>query len=126
MTSRQTISGHLESEYTEPIRDPVWKNIHLSEGLKRIANTQVAQKLNRIKQLGPACHDYPGATHTRLNHSFGVFHLAKTIMHAFLKYEETTFLSLEGVKAFLCAALLHDLGHFPFAHSLKELPLKKT
>ena len=125
MNTRQRISHHLENDYTEPIRDPVWSNIHLSDAFKTIINTPVVQKLNRVKQLGPAYHVYPGATHTRLNHSFGVFFLAKKIIQSFLKFEETAFLTLEGVKAFLAAALLHDLGHFPFAHSLKELPITR-
>ena len=75
-------------------------------------------------QLGPAFHVYPGATHTRASHSFGVFHLAKRLLIRLAEQGADEWLSREGVFSFLCAALLHDLGHFPFTHSLKELPLE--
>jgi HD superfamily phosphohydrolase len=81
------------------------------------------QQLHRIKQLGPAYLVYPGATHTRLSHSLGVYHIAFRMVRRLLGRSTTLSISLDGVKAFLCAALLHDLGHFPFTHSFKELPL---
>ncbi|GAB4365099.1 MAG: HD domain-containing protein [Spirochaetales bacterium] len=119
------IIQHLDQDYTEPIRDPLWKHIHLSPQMMAIVASAPFQKLNRIKQLGIAHLVYPGATHTRFVHSLGVFHLAKRILRRLLASEEAPPLSMEGVKAFLCAALLHDIGHFPFTHSLKELPLRE-
>jgi len=76
-------------------------------------------------QLGPTFHVYPGATHTRLAHSFGVFHIAKKMIRKLIDSDDCPVLSLEGTVAFLTAALFHDLGHFPYTHSLKELPLTK-
>ena len=118
----------LYTHYTASIRDPLWKDIHLSEELKRIYLTPAVQKLGRIKQLGPTFHLYPGAVHTRLDHSLGVYHISYTILTNLLRDAlskgEETLLSEEGMRTFLCAALLHDIGHFPFAHSLKELPLR--
>jgi HD superfamily phosphohydrolase len=76
-------------------------------------------------QLGPAYQVYPGATHTRASHSVGVYHLARRLLSNLAEKGASSWLSPEGVYSFLCAALLHDLGHFPYAHSLKELPLKK-
>lgn len=124
MNNREKILAHLERDYTEPIRDPLWKNIYLSEGMKEITRQRDFQELGRIMQLGPTYHVYPGATHTRLNHSLGVFHLAKRIITRLITQPGCPDLTLEGVKSFLCAALLHDVGHFPYTHSLKELPLK--
>lgn len=124
-TIRNSIFRHLIHDYTEPIRDPLWQHIYLSPGIKRLVALDSFQKLGRIKQLGPAFHVYPGAVHTRLNHSLGVFHLSRMLLLALLERSEELPLTLEGVKAFLAAALLHDLGHFPYAHSLKELPLKE-
>jgi len=121
---RAEIFSHLVHDYTEPIRDPLWQNINLSPGLKRLVSLDPFQKLGRIKQLGPAFHIYPGAVHTRLNHSLGVFHISRKLLLSLLNKSERIPLTLVGVKAFLTAALLHDLGHFPFAHSLKDLPLK--
>ncbi len=121
---KSRIIQHLANDYTEAIRDPVWKNIYLSPEMLDIVNLEIVQKLNRIKQLGPAYLVYPGATHTRLNHSLGVFHIAKRLIERLLMREGEIDFSLEGVKAFLLAALLHDLGHYPFAHSLKDLDLE--
>jgi HD superfamily phosphohydrolase len=129
---RSAVLRHLVEEYSEPFRDPVWKNIPLSEALVRIIGHPGFQKLNGIKQLGPTYLVYPGATHTRLNHSLGVFHLARRMLLHLLTNSSAVgggpdldgLLSLEGVKAFLCAALAHDLGHYPYAHSLKELQVR--
>ncbi len=124
MSQRSNILRHLDEAYTEPIRDPIWKHIYLSKPLIQIVRTPIVQKLAGIKQLGPTHLIYPGATHTRFNHSLGVYHLAKRMITELLKKQPHTSLSLTGVKAFLCAALLHDLGHYPFAHSLKDLSIK--
>jgi HD superfamily phosphohydrolase len=113
----------LASEFTEPIRDPLWGNVFLSPGLERIADSMPFAKLGRIKQLGPAFLIYPGATHTRRAHSIGVFHMARRLAWALAARGQLDFCSREGLRSFLVAALCHDLGHFPFAHSLKELPL---
>ena len=120
----QEIIRHLDQDYSEPIRDPLWKHIYLSPAMMGLAASTPFRKIGGIKQLGVAHLVYPGATHTRLAHSLGVFCLAKKIIRVLLACPGAPQLSLEGVKAFLCAALLHDIGHFPFTHSLKELPLK--
>ncbi|MBN1696831.1 MAG: HD domain-containing protein [Spirochaetales bacterium] len=118
------IAKNLEDEYTLPIRDPVWKHIYLSPALMDIIAHEAFQNLNRIKQLGPTYLVYPGATHTRFSHSLGVFHIAYRMIRQLVKRKPSFTLSPEGVRAFLCAALLHDLGHYPFAHSLKDLEVK--
>lgn len=125
MSARQAIVNHLDTDYVRPIRDPLWQHIYLSEALLELIDTHPFRQLSRIKQLGPAYLVYPGATHTRFSHSLGVFHLAKRMIRALLNYGIDRQVTLEGVKAFLCAALLHDLGHFPYTHSFKELPLKE-
>jgi HD superfamily phosphohydrolase len=136
MNRFSTILHHLSRDYNEPVKDPLWKNITLSRGLLQVAGHGAFQKLNGIKQLGPTYLVYPGATHTRLNHSLGVFHLARRMMVNLLGGGASTGagiepadsplndLSLEGLKSFLCAALLHDLGHYPYAHSLKDVGLR--
>jgi len=122
---RAEIIRHLSEDYTVPVRDPLWKHIYLTPGLRKIMNHGEFQKLGRIRQLGPASLVYPGASHTRLNHSIGVFYLARRILKAILFSENCPdCLTLTGVKSFLCASLLHDIGHFPHAHSFMELPLK--
>jgi len=80
-------------------------------------------RLCRIFQLGPAYCVYPGATHTRASHSIGVYHLARRLLISLCE-KGASWLSPRGALSFLCAALLHDLGHFPYTHSLKELALE--
>lgn len=122
-----SILAWLDGDFQEPVRDPLWGNILMSEEFDRIRATSAFQKLGRIKQLGPAHLTYPGAVHTRLNHSLGVYHIARLIVGSLLRHsiKDSTenILTIGGISAFLAAALLHDLGHFPYAHSLKELPL---
>ncbi len=121
--NRLHILKHLNIDYTEAIRDPLWQNIYLTPAMKKLVALGEFQKLAGIRQLGPAYLVYPGATHTRLNHSLGVFHLAKRIIGSIAMDPRSPELSISGVKAFLCASLLHDLGHFPYTHSFKDLPL---
>jgi HD superfamily phosphohydrolase len=116
---------HLARDFTEPVRDPLWGNIFLSPALEALSESPPFAKLGRIRQLGPAHLVYPGATHTRRAHSLGVFHTAKRLAWALAVRGNLDFVSREGLESYFVAALCHDLGHFPYAHSLKDLPLAK-
>lgn len=118
------MTAYLEKAFCEPFRDPLWGDIMLTPAFKRLCSAPEFWKLAGIKQLGPAYQVYPGAVHTRLNHSLGVFHLAKRLLSNLLNRDEGFHLDREEIDTFLAAALFHDLGHFPFAHSLKDLPLR--
>ena len=109
--------------YTEPVRDALWGHIYLTPKLAAITASPPFMRLHRIMQLGPTLRVYPGATRSRASHCFGVYHLARRLLIHLVEEGAGVWLSPEGVKSFLCAALLHDLGHFPYTHSLKELPL---
>jgi len=124
MDERTRILDHLDNDYSEPVRDPVWGHIGFSRALLKVVEHEQFQKLGRIRQLGPAALVYPGATHTRLAHSIGVFHLARRLIASLVRRSPLDVVTLEGVKAFLCAALLHDIGHYPYAHSLKDLAVE--
>lgn len=121
---KSEILNYLEVHFTVPVRDPLWKHIYMTKGHRDIINHEDFRFLDGLRQLGPASHIYPGAIHTRLNHSIGVFYLAREMVRAIVSSPECPPVTLEGVKAFLCAALLHDLGHFPHAHALQDFPLK--
>ena len=76
------------------------------------------QRLNRIKQLGMSYMVYPGAQHTRFQHSLGAMHLMEeTIAQLRSKGNEIT---EEESNAVLAAILLHDIGHAPFSHVLES------
>jgi len=121
---RSEILNYLDHEFTVPVRDPLWKHIYMTKGHREIINHKDFRFLDGLRQLGPASHLYPGAIHTRLNHSIGVFNLARQMIKAIVISDDCPPITLDGVKAFLCAALLHDLGHFPHAHALQDFPLK--
>lgn len=118
------MNDYLNASFTEPVRDPVWGDIMLTPAFKQLTSSAAFQQLAGIRQLGPTYLVYPGAVHTRLLHSLGVFHLARRLIKHLSRCEGAPRLEREEIDIFLAAALFHDLGHFPFAHSLKELPLK--
>jgi hypothetical protein len=117
------IYAALQRGYTDPIRDVLWGHIYLTPELAALTKSEPFMRLYRILQLGPAYAVYPGATHTRAAHSIGVYHLARRILIDLANRGAASWLTPGGAVSFLCAALLHDLGHFPYTHSLKELPL---
>lgn len=105
----------------EVVRDPLWNTIRLDAVALRIIDTPEFQRLRHIRQLGLAYLVYPGATHTRFDHALGVYHLAKMALGVLGERGE-----LAGVDPVDCrivpyAALLHDIGHYPFSHALEEL-----
>jgi len=94
------------------IRDPVLGFIHPRDRELDIINAPVMQRLRRIRQLAMAHLLYPGATHTRFEHSLGVFHIASRMA------DKIPHLATNKDKSQLVrfAALLHDIGHGPFSH----------
>ena len=114
------------------IRDPLHNLIEFEMGsefehtLWRVIQTRPFQRLRRIKQLGFSDLVYPGATHSRLAHSVGVFHTARRLMSVIKR--STPRPEESKVHQALAAALVHDLGHGPFSHAFeavgKRLKLK--
>lgn len=105
-------------------RDPLGNDILMDQGIKKITLTSAFRKLDRIKQNGPTCLVYPGAVHTRLCHSLGVYYTGRQILLSVLENSNPNF-TISGMRSFLVACLLHDIGHFPYAHSLKELSIRE-
>lgn len=102
------------------IRDPLWDNIRLEPAAVACLDTPAMQRLRYVRQLGHAFLVYPGATHSRFEHALGAYHLAR---RALATLEERG--DLEGIPeaerlAIRLAALLHDIGHYPFSHALEE------
>jgi len=113
----------LMDDFTHPIRDVLWGHVYMTEKQAKLTESAPFMRLNRIMQLGPVYLVYPGATHTRASHSIGVYHLGKRLLRNLTERGAADWLTAEGIKSFLAACLLHDLGHFPYTHSLKELSL---
>lgn len=121
----RSMERYLDDTRAYPVRDPLWGNIYLPDVFRRLIETPAFVQLHRIRQLGPSFLVYPGATHTRASHSLGVFYVARRMIDTIRHLPDGPRLSTDGIGAFLAAALLHDCGHFPYTHSLKELPLEE-
>jgi len=120
--SKNTENPLLDNN-THPIRDILWGHVYMTENQAKLTESAPFMRLNRIMQLGPVYLVYPGATHTRASHSIGVYHIGKRLLKNLWKRGAEDWLTNEGINSFLAACLLHDLGHFPYTHSLKELSL---
>lgn len=105
------------------INDPVFGFIHIPKGLLyNIVRHPLLQRLNRIKQVGLSSVVYPGAQHTRFQHSLGAFHLMSEAITQLTSKGHFIFDSeAEAVQA---AILLHDIGHGPFSHVLEDTIVK--
>ena len=104
------------------IRDPLWNNIRVEPLALRLIDTPAFQRLRYVRQLGLAFLVYPGASHSRFEHALGAYHLARRALGLL---EERGDLA-RGVGEAVCtdvriAALLHDIGHYPFSHALEEI-----
>jgi len=119
-----SIQSILAEGFSCPVRDVLWGHIYLTPELAALTDSPPFMRLHRILQLGPVYRIYPGATHTRASHSIGVYHLGRRLLQNLAERGAAAWMSREGAMSFLCACLLHDLGHFPYTHSLKELPLR--
>ena len=106
----------------EVVRDPLWNNIRLDPEALAVVDTPAVQRLRYVRQLGHAFLVYPGATHTRFEHALGTYHLARRVLAQLDELEGRRPDPAEGLRVRL-AALLHDIGHYPFSHSLEEAGL---
>ena len=101
------------------INDPVFGFIKIPRGLLYgIVEHPLFQRLNRINQLGLASVVYPGARHTRFQHSLGAFHLMTEAVRSL--QEKGNFIFDSEAEAVEAAILMHDIGHGPFSHVLEN------
>ena len=107
-------SNWMATKFHE-IRDPVHGLVKLSKKEIAVINTGTFQRLRRIRQLAMAFLVYPGALHTRFDHSIGVMHIAGQICNR-LKQLEPKLITDGDVERIRLASLLHDIGHGPFSH----------
>jgi HD superfamily phosphohydrolase len=99
--------------------DPVHGFVAVPKGLiLRLVETAAFQRLRRIRQLGLGFLVFPGAVHTRFEHGLGAMALMREALDTLR--EKGTSMATDEVEAALAAALLHDVGHGPFSHTLEE------
>lgn len=101
------------------VRLPPRRDVPLSGRITDVIDHPVFQRLRRVRQLGPLSLIYPGATHSRFEHSIGVYGVAIEYLRALMRDPLAASLTAADIQVCLLAALLHDLGHYPYAHNLE-------
>ena len=109
-----------------PVRIPLRGNVAASGAVRALIDSAPLQRLRGVRQLGLAHLVYPGATHTRFEHSLGVYAMGGRILDELGDREGRHPLSDEDVRCFLASCLLHDVGHYPFSHTLEDVPPDPT
>lgn len=102
----------------QALRDPIHRNILLEPWAVDLIDSRELQRLRRVRQLGTAYLVYPGANHTRFEHSLGAHKLAQDATRAFG-------LAGDEARTIEAAALLHDVGHGPMSHLFEEVAIGK-
>ena len=107
------------------MRDPVHGDVYLTHDELRVLDTAEMQRLRGVRQLGTAYLVYPGALHTRFDHSIGSVHMTQRMIDSInLSFEldpaATIAISEEEARVIRIAALAHDITHIPFGHNVED------
>jgi len=112
------------------VRDPIHGFIHFTDKEQKIVDSPFFQRLRCIKQLALTCLVYPGAMHTRLEHSLGVMEMATRAFDSLVKRNKEELrknfrrlgLGIDNARQLLrVTALVHDTGHLPFSHAAEGI-----
>lgn len=106
------------------IRIPSELDVPVTPRVKAILDSSAMRRLSKISQLGLVSLVYPGANHSRLEHSLGVYRLAVQVLAQISgSVDFDCSLDPASAKQFLIAALVHDIGHWPYCHPLEDMRL---
>jgi len=111
----------------EGVRIPPNLTVPLTPRVRALLDTPALRRLSRVSQLGLVSLVYPGAVHSRLEHSLGVYRVALGFL-ARLRHDErfVAAVGADDAAAFLAAALLHDVGHWAFCHPVEDMGLPEV
>lgn len=118
----ETQSEAVRTDMSHVFRDAVYGDIEMPDSFYDVVCTREFQRLGRIRQLATADRSFPNATHTRLAHSLGTWHVMRLILEHFERlYHSNKRLAFteKDRNCALLAALLHDLGHGPYSHMIE-------
>lgn len=103
------------------LRDPVHGDISIHKPLEvEILDTPEIQRLRGVKQLGTANLVYPGAVHTRFDHSLGTLHITDKILRTMEYMTGAKLFTDEEKRLVRLGALIHDVSHIPFGHTFED------
>lgn len=120
--SEYVVEGFGPTEETATVvRDGLYDLIPLTQRDVKLMSTPAFLRLDRIQQLGFVSRVWPGAKHTRYEHSIGVMHLTRQAVGHLARSSEGGWITVEDARTVIAAALLHDIGHYPFSHAIEEL-----
>ena len=109
------------------IRIPGEQDVPVTPRIRKLIDSQPFQRLNSIGQLGLVSLVYPGARHTRFEHSLGAYRMCLLFLKRLAT--DATFLqviSVEQAERLIVAALLHDVGHWPYCHPIEDMSLREV
>lgn len=109
------------------VRIPPELDVPLTSRVRQLVDSPEFRRLAQISQLGLVSLVYPAANHTRFEHSLGVYRMA--LLYLDRLADDPRFVAAvpaEAAERFLVAALLHDLGHWPFCHPIEDLNLRRV
>lgn len=127
MQKMVTVHGYPLLPDEQPVitvRDSLYDLIPLGPREEKLISTAAFLRLQKVKQLGFVYRIWPGATHTRYEHSIGCYHLTVRALRGLLQRGSDGGLagvSISSVQTLVVASLLHDIGHYPFSHTIEEL-----
>lgn len=103
------------------VKDALYSYMAIDKAFEPLIDSLPVQRLRRIRQLAGTEYVYPGATHTRFEHSLGVMHLAGRLCDSLNANAGEVVVPAQDKRAVMIAALLHDIGHGPFSHVFEKL-----
>jgi HD superfamily phosphohydrolase len=109
---------------SQVVRIPDQTDVPVTPRVRRLIDSSVFARLRDVSQLGLVSFVYPGATHSRFEHSLGVYRNALLYLQHLARYSEVAqLIEPSQAECFLVAALLHDVGHWPYCHPMEDLQL---
>src|SRR5215210_3211364 len=113
--------GEFFGGSTRKIRDEVWGDVPVDKAVRALLETAAMSRLKGTNTLGFALYAFPTARHTRFDHAIGVYYLTRLTLKRII--DSGAYLEDRDVRSSLAAALLHDVGRYPYATAVEAIRL---